>query len=337
MIQIAPDAVMHTQLEEPILQIRDLKVHYDTPNGRVHAVDGVTLSVRRGERFGLVGESGCGKTTTATAILRLLPPSAKIVDGEILLDQVNLADVDEETLRKVRWNKISLIPQGSMNSLNPIMRIGSQFEDIFATHARHLSRETVSEQITSLLTTVGLPGSVAAMYPHELSGGMKQRVCVAMAIALRPSLIVADEPTSALDVVVQGMVMRTLITVQEKLDAAMVLIGHDMGLMAQVVHRIAIMYAGEIVEVGTVRQIFKNPQHPYTQALVSAVPHIGGAKRLITLPGLPPRLLNPPQGCRFSARCARSMSVCETNHPQLLPVASGALAACHLYRHGEEA
>ena len=316
---------------DTVLELKDLRVYYETPEGPVQAVDGVSLAIKKGERFGFVGESGCGKTTIATAILRLVPYPGRIVGGEIWLDGVNLVELDEEAMRQLRWSRVSMIPQGSMNSLNPVMRVRDQIGDAITTHEGPQPKEELWKRIEDLLTTVGLPRQVAHRFPHELSGGMKQRVCVAMSIALKPSLIIADEPTSALDVVVQRVVMQTVIDIQEKLGASLILIGHDMGLMAQIVHRLAVMYAGEVAEVGSAGQIFKTPKHPYTQALIAAVPSLETKKALVTIPGLPPALLNPPPGCRFQARCPHVMDVCRTQRPALREVAPGQFAACHLY------
>jgi peptide/nickel transport system ATP-binding protein len=314
-----------------VLRVQGLKVYYETSAGPVKAVDGIDLSVRREERFGLVGESGCGKSTTAMAFLRLVPPPGRIVDGHIVLDGMDSAQLSEEEMRRVRWSKVSLIPQGAMNSLNPVMRIRDQIGDVITTHEGPQSKRRLWERIEELLTTVGLSRRVAHMYPHELSGGMKQRVCIAMAIALEPRLIIADEPTSALDVVVQRVVAQTLMDVQERLGASLILIGHDMGLQAQIVDRMAVMYAGRVVEVATSHRIYKSPQHPYTQALIAAVPSLRLRKDFVTIPGLPPALLNPPPGCIFHPRCPHVMDVCRGEVPRLREVAPGHLAACHLY------
>lgn len=256
------------------LSVENLCVSYSTPGGRNLAVKGISFYVKPGETFGLVGESGSGKTTTAIAILRLIKPPARIEGGRVLLDGVDLLTLSDEELRRLRWSKLSLIPQGAMNSLNPVMRVKDQIADAILTHEGHGSLASLRERIIELLGTVGLPPRVYEMFPHELSGGMKQRVCIAMAIALRPQLIIADEPTSALDVVVQRRVAETLSEVQTRLNAAMILIGHDMGLQAQIADRLAVMYAGRLVEVGPVRAMFKNPLHPYTQQLIASIPSI---------------------------------------------------------------
>ena len=315
----------------PVLKVEDLKVYYWTDQGPIKAVDGINLEVRRGERFGIVGESGCGKSTTATTLLRLIKPPGSIEQGRILLDGDDLLELDDEAMRAARWSRISLIPQGSMNSLNPVVRIGSQITDAVAAHSGAGGRAQAKEKIVELLGMVGLPARVYNMYPHELSGGMKQRVCIAMAIVLQPQVIIADEPTSALDVVVQRVVTQTLIKVQEGLGAALVIIGHDMGLLAQLVDRLAVMYAGKVAEVSPAEEIYKDPLHPYTQLLIGSVPSVKEKKRLQGIPGLPPTLLEPPSGCIFHPRCPQAMERCRKEVPEYREVKPGRMAACHLY------
>ena len=319
-----------TDKNSPILSVEDLQVFYWTRRGPIQAVDGVSFTIQRNERFGFIGESGCGKTTTMMAVLRLIKPPGKIESGRIILDDRNILEMDKEELRQTRWRKIALVPQGAMNSLNPVMRIGDQIEDTIVTHDTGVSKEQAKARIIALLDMVELPERVARMYPHELSGGMKQRACIAMATALEPQLIIADEPTSALDVVVQKAVMQTLIGVQERLGSSLVLIGHDMGLTAQVLDRIGVMYAGKLVEVGTVQDIYKRPQHPYTQALISSLPSLKEKKKGGGIPGLPPFLLNPPSGCVFHPRCSYAMEICRQKVPVQREIQPDHLAACHL-------
>jgi len=283
----------HAAQPHKVLEVKDLRVHYQTPRGEVIAVNGVTFDVFGGETLGLVGESGCGKTTTAMAILRLVQPPGHVVGGKVILDGTDMVSLSERRLRDVRWRQISLIPQGSMNSLNPVMRIRDQIADGIETHLGRQPRGVLKERILELLEMVHLPIRVYDMHPHELSGGMKQRVCIAMAIALSPSLIIADEPTSALDVVVQRVVSQTLLEVKERLGVSMVLIGHDMGLQAQLVDRIAVMYAGNIVEIAPVKELFADPLHPYTQRLIASVPSIKERKPLIVTEELTPDLRKP--------------------------------------------
>lgn len=270
-----------TNSARSVLEVEDLRVHYGTRGGDVIAVNGVSFDVRAGETLGLVGESGSGKSTIAMAILRLVSPPGRVVGGSVTLSGENLLDLDDATLRRRRWSEISLIPQGSMNSLNPVMRVRDQIADVIRTHEGRAGNRRLDTRITDLLETVGLPPRAMRLYPHELSGGMKQRTCIAMAIALHPSVIIADEPTSALDVVVQRVVARTLIEVKQRLNSSMILIGHDMALQAHLVDRIAVMYAGNLVEIGPVADIFGDPRHPYTRHLIASVPSIQQRKPLV--------------------------------------------------------
>jgi len=314
-----------------VLDVKDLRVYYWTAAGPVRAVDGVTFSIAKGERFGLVGESGCGKTTTANAILRLIRPPGKIESGQITLAGVDVLKLNPEAMRKTRWDRIALVMQGAMNSLNPTMRIKDQIADVILHHEdQPPQRRELEDRIEGLLTTVGLPSRAMNMYPHELSGGMKQRVCIAMAMALEPDLIIADEPTSALDVVVQRVVAQTLIEVGERLGASLLLIGHDMGLQAQLVHRLGVMYAGKLAEVGDVKTVFKKPQHPYTQLLTSSLPSVKQRTMPKGIPGLPPALLDPPLGCLFHPRCPFAMDICREIVPELRDREPGHAVACHL-------
>jgi peptide/nickel transport system ATP-binding protein len=314
-----------------VLDVRNLRVHYETPSGDVIAVNGINFQVLRGETVGLVGESGCGKTTTAMAILRLVQPPGRIVNGEVFIEETDIVKLNERRLRDFRWRKLALIPQGAMNSLNPVMRVKDQIGDAILTHEGGQARRGLKERILKLLSLVGLPGRVYGMYPHELSGGMKQRVCIAMAIALNPPLVIADEPTSALDVVVQRIVGQTLLEVKERLGVSMILIGHDMGLQAQLVDRIAVMYAGNIVENAPVKGAFEEPLHPYTQLLIASIPSIKERKPLQLTEGLTHDLRRPPPGCIFQFRCPYVMERCRTVAPPLLEHRPNHFAACHLY------
>ena len=318
-------------MSEHALKVEDLKVYYWTDRGPIKAVDGIDLEVRKGERFGIVGESGCGKSTTAMSLLRLIKPPGSIEQGRIVLDGDDLLELDDEQMRSVRWSRISLIPQGSMNSLNPVIKIGSQITDAVVAHSGSTGRADAKAKIIELLGMVGLPARVYGMYPHELSGGMKQRVCIAMAIVLQPQVIIADEPTSALDVVVQRVVTQTLIKVQERLGASLVIIGHDMGLLAQLVDRLAVMYAGKVAEVSPAEEIYKDPLHPYTQLLIGSIPSVKEKKRLEGIPGLPPTLLEPPSGCIFHPRCPHATEQCSREVPEYREVRPGRMVACHLF------
>ncbi len=325
--------------QRPLLNIQDLRTYYMTSAGAVKAADGVNLMINREERFGMVGESGCGKSTTVMSILRLVPPPGRVVGGKIMLAgryddewEYDLVSLSEDEMEDVRWARISLIPQGAMNSLNPVMRIYDQLADAILAHEKSTLRSELEPRIAELLTSVGLTPEVMDVYPHQLSGGMKQRVCVAMAISLNPQLIIADEPTSALDVVVQRLVMETIIELQERIGASVILIGHDMGLQAQFVQRLCVMYAGRVAEIGGVRDMFKQPLHPYTRLLIEAIPSIRRKRTPTSIPGLPPALLQPPPGCLFHPRCPRVMDECREVIPELQEVEPDHVVACHLYK-----
>lgn len=317
-----------------VLRVQDLRVHYHTPRGPVRAVEGVEFELRSGERLGLAGESGSGKSTTALALMRLIRPPGRIEAGRINLGELELLALSEEELRGVRFSRISLIPQGVMNSLNPVMRVGAQIADTIAAHEERPDRAALQERVKSLLALVELDPATARMYPHELSGGMKQRIGMAMAVALRPEVIIADEPTSALDVVVQKRVMDTLFRLQQELDAAVILVGHDMGLMAQCVDRIGVMYAGRLAELGPVQGLLEAPLHPYTRMLVESLPSLEHKGVFRGIPGLPPSLLDPPPGCPFHPRCPQALDRCSTRVPRLKVVAAEHRVACHLHTEG---
>jgi oligopeptide/dipeptide ABC transporter ATP-binding protein len=317
-------------MTDAILELRDLCVCYATDKGPVRAVGGVSLTVRRGEKLGLVGESGCGKSTLAMTLIRQITPPGQITGGQILLDDLDLTRLSPEQMRDVRWRRISLIPQGAMNSLNPITRIREQLVDSVIDHGMELTKPEKAKLVSELLDAVRLQRKVADMHPHELSGGMKQRVCVAMAIALGPAVVIADEPTSALDVVVQRQVMATMERLQAEKGISMILIGHDMGLMAQVVDRVAVMYAGKLAEVAPTREIFANPVHPYTRLLVSTLPTLELRGQFKGIPGITPSLLDPPPGCLFHPRCPEATERCSSATPVMQEVCPDHWVACHL-------
>mgnify|MGYP000888608286 FL=1 len=315
---------------EKTLQVKDLKVYYDTPSGDVKAVDGVSFDVYKGECLGVVGESGCGKSTAAYGILRLVQHPGKIVDGKIDVDGITVSQLNEEEFRKIRATKLSLIPQGAMNSLNPTMNVGAQIKDLIVTHEKSINSADLSHRIDGLLRKVGLPLRVVKMFPHELSGGMKQRVCIAIGIALNPSLVIADESTSALDVVVQRIVAQTLKNVQREMGVSMIMIGHDMGLMAQMVDRIAVMYAGNIVEISPIKEFFSNPRHPYSKVLIDSIPSLRERKPLKLVEGITHDPRNPPPGCIYQLRCPLANETCRTKSPSWRNLKEGHQVACHL-------
>lgn len=315
---------------KPLLEVNNLRVYYHTPRGPVKAVEAINFDLQAEERFGLIGESGSGKSTLALSIMRLIKPPGHIESGEVLLDGVNVMTLSEEQMRQLRLAGIALISQGAMNSLNPVMRVKPQIVDGLQSHGVRMSRQESDDRVGELLEWVGLRQEVAGMFPHELSGGMKQRVCIAIAISLRPRVIIADEPTSALDVVVQRQVMETLRRVQEDLGASVILIGHDMGLMAQFADRVGIMYAGRLVEEGSVRDIFSNPQHPYSQLLIASLPSLEKKGVFQGIPGAPPSMLDLPLGCAFHPRCPYAMDRCAVEEPVLKSIGPDRRAACHL-------
>ncbi len=316
-----------------VLQVEKLRVYYHTLAGPVRAVEDVSFTLKKGERLGLVGESGSGKSTMVLALLRMLKSPARTEAGRVLLGGTDLLTLSDADMRAARFAQIALIPQGAMNSLNPVMRIKNQLMDTIRYHNRNgnLSQVAMMTHIHQLLESVGLNRAVAEMYPHELSGGMKQRVCIAMGISLQPQVILADEPTSALDVVVQRQVMETLGKVQEAIGASLILVGHDMGLMAQFVHTIGVMYAGKLVEVGPVDDIFEEPLHPYTQLLIASLPSLEGKGVFKGIPGITPSLLNPPPGCTFHPRCPQAMARCKAQVPVLQEIRPGRWVSCLLY------
>ncbi len=315
----------------PLLQVRDLKVYYHVEAGAVKAVDGASFNLRSGKKMGLVGESGSGKSTMALAMMRMIKEPGRIEGGQMILDGIDLVSLSEEQMRQTRLRRLAMIPQGAMNSLNPVMRIDRQLVDGMIDHGITFSRDERDDRIEALLRSVDLDPKVAKMYPHELSGGMKQRVTVAMSIALEPDLVIADEPTSALDVVIQRRVMETINRIQDELGLAVILIGHDMGLMAQSVSRLAVMYAGKMMEVGDTVDMFREPLHPYTQLLIESLPVLDNKGVFSGIPGITPSLLNPPPGCVFHTRCPKAWDLCREEIPEFAEVAPRRWVACHLH------
>jgi peptide/nickel transport system ATP-binding protein len=315
-----------------LLDVQNLKMYYSTQRGPVRAVDQVSFQVEKAEGLGLAGESGCGKTSVALSLLKILPPNGRILGGKILLHDKNLVKFKEEKMRKeVRWKGISLVFQGAMNAFNPVYRVGDQIVEAISLHEPNVSKEEAKKRVSKLLETVGVDPSRADNYPHEFSGGMKQRAMIAMALASNPELLIADEPGTALDVIVQAQVLKLLRELKEKLQLGMILITHDLSIITETCEKLAIMYAGKIVEYGNIVTIFKEPLHPYTQGLIGAFPSIKAKKtRMTSISGSPPNLQNPPRGCRFYPRCPYAMDICRSEEPKSIEVTTDHRVACYL-------
>ncbi|NIP67013.1 ATP-binding cassette domain-containing protein [Candidatus Bathyarchaeota archaeon] len=316
----------------PLVEIQNLVTYFEILRGYVKAVDDVSFQMSRGEAFGLAGESGCGKTTTALSLLRLLPPNGRVMDGKIIFNGRNLLEMDDEEYRKeIRWKRMSVISQGAMNALNPVIKVGEQIAEAIVLH-EDVGDEEAVERAGKLLDLVGVGSERTNRYAHELSGGMKQRTIIAMALACNPDFIIADEPTTALDVIIEAQVLKVMKDLQKKLDLSMMVISHDLSMIAETCERIAIMYAGKIVEKGDIAAIYKEPLHPYTQKLIGAFPSIVGPKEDLTrIPGFPPDLLNPPPACRFHPRCPYAMDKCRREEPETVSVeGKDHSVACHL-------
>jgi len=315
-----------------LLDIRNLKTYYYIARGSVKAIDNVSFQVDKGEALGLAGESGCGKTTAALSIMRILPSGGKIVGGEILFNGSDIVGLEEDDMRRnVRWKGISIVFQGAMNALNPVYKISEQIMEAITTHEEKLGKKESRKRVEALLEMVGIDPKRADNYPHEFSGGMRQRALIAMSLACNPQLLIADEPGTALDVIVQAQVLKLLKDLKSRLGLAMILITHDLSIVADICEKCAIMYAGKMAEYGDVLSIYKEPLHPYTQGLISAFPSIKGPKiDMISIPGLPPDLLNPPEGCRFHPRCAYAMDVCRKKEPPVVQTSKDHHVACFL-------
>ena len=316
-----------------VLQVQDLTTNYLIKRGWVRAAEDVSFEVESGKALGLAGESGCGKTTVAMSLLKILPPGGRIRGGKILFDGTDLVPLTESEMQRVRWRGISIVFQGAQNALNPVFKVGDQIAEAIKTHEPGVPNSAVKERVGNLLQLVGIEPSRADNYPHEFSGGMKQRALIAMALAANPKLLIADEPGTALDVIVQAQTLKLLKELKEKLGLSMILISHDLSIIAETCENLAIMYAGRVVEYGDTRSIFKNPKHPYTQGLIKAFPSIKGERvRLQSIPGQPPDLLHPPPACRFNPRCPYVMDICKKVDPPLEDHGEpGHLVACHLY------
>ncbi|MFW9831626.1 MAG: ABC transporter ATP-binding protein [Candidatus Thorarchaeota archaeon] len=314
------------------LKIENLKVYYCMRRGDCQAVEEVSFDINAGDAVGLVGESGCGKSTVAFAILRMLPEPGEIVGGHIYFDGEDLAAMTDDEIRHVRWTKIAMVFQGAMNALNPILRVSDQITEAMLKHNRELTKDEAIEKTKDLFKLVGMDPDRVDHYPFEFSGGMKQRAMIVMALACDPKFLIADEPTTALDVTVQAQIMQLLRRLVDELGITLMLITHDLSVVAETCRNVIIMYAGKIVETGAVIEIFQHPWHPYAQGLIASIPSIerSSDQTLASIPGSPPNLLDPPLGCRFHPRCKFVQDICKVEDPPLIDVSPGHKAACHL-------
>jgi peptide/nickel transport system ATP-binding protein len=335
------------QSDTPVLDVRGLSVEYASENGTVRAVTDVSFVLRRGEVLGLAGESGSGKSTLAYATARLLPDSAAITAGEVLYypgaqrdrtgapdKPMNLLNLSTEELRRLRWSDLAVVFQSAMNALNPVMTLGAQIDDVLLTRRPRMRGRARRERARELLRLVGISPDRIRSYPHELSGGMRQRAGIALALALSPQIIIMDEPTTALDVVVQREILSELLRLREQLEFAVIFITHDLSLLLELADRVAIMYAGRLVEQATQRDLYRTPRHPYSYGLINAFPRLRGPRRVaLGIPGTPPDLRTPPSGCAFHPRCPLAFDACQATTPELRPAITGStqLVACHLY------
>ncbi len=317
---------------ENIIEIRGLNVYYMTLRGYVKAVNEVDLDIQRGEIMGLVGESGSGKSTLAMAIMRILPPTARIVKGSILFNGTDMVRLDSRMLRRMLWKRISIIPQAALNALNPVLKIKDHFMETARAHGVS-DKDWVVKRASELLELLNLePKRVLNSYPHELSGGMKQRVLIALAMLLSPDVLILDEPTTALDVLTQRFILDLLKDLHAKTGITMIFITHDIAVIADLADRVGVMYAGKVVEVGDVFTVFKNPYHPYTVALMKSIPSlVGDISEMKSIPGTLPDLINPPPGCLFAPRCPRAMDICREKHPPYVELKKGHYVSCWLY------
>lgn len=329
------------ETKQPLLEVKNLKTYFFTEDGVVHAVDGVDFHVYPGEVLGIVGESGCGKSVTSLSIMRLIGQPGKIVDGEIIFDGKDLVKAKEQEMMQVRGNRISMIFQQPQSSLNPVFRAGDQISEVLNIH-QDFGKDAGKKRAVELLKLVGIPEpeSRAESFPHELSGGMAQRVMIAMALACVPDLLIADEPTTALDVTIQAQILDLMRDMKQQLGSAMILITHDLGVIAEMANRVAVMYAGEIVEQSPVEALFDSPLHPYTQGLIGSIPVLGEIRdRLEVIPGSVPNLIDPPPACRFAPRCKarldHNLSICTEKRPELINISETHKVRCWLFQDAE--
>jgi peptide/nickel transport system ATP-binding protein len=314
-----------------LLEVQNLSIGYHTQKGYLHAVEDVSFSLEEGKSLGFVGESGCGKTTLGMALMRLLPPNGVIREGRMLFDGADLLQKSDEEMREIRWQKIAMIFQAAMNALNPVHRVHEQIAEAILTHNASIDKKEAFEQVEELFQLVGIPRDRMRDYPHQYSGGMKQRAIIAMALACKPRLIIADEPTTALDVIVQDQILKEIMNLQKEFGISMIFISHDISIVADVCHDIGIMYAGKLVEHGSREEVFNNPAHPYTKALLSSYPTLTGEKgRLMPIPGETPNLIHPPSGCRFHDRCPGAKAACKTGEAVWIETAPRHKTLCYL-------
>jgi oligopeptide/dipeptide ABC transporter ATP-binding protein len=332
---------LFSAIEKPLLEVRNLKTYFYTEDGVVKAVDGVDFTVGRGEVLGLVGESGCGKSVTSLSIMRLIGIPGKVVAGEIMFEGRNLLELSEAEMVHMRGNRMSMIFQQPQSSLNPVFKVGDQVAEVLQIH-ENMSKQESWEKAVELLRLVGIadPESKAHSYPHEVSGGQAQRVMIAMALALNPQLLIADEPTTALDVTIQAQILDLMRGLRTRMGTAVILITHDLGVISEMADRVAVMYAGRIVEQADIKTLFKNPMHPYTQGLMASIPVLGTVKEVLdVIPGSVPNLVNLPPGCQFAPRCRamteHQLTICTQVEPQLLPIEPAHLSRCWLYQDYE--
>jgi peptide/nickel transport system permease protein len=334
---VAPAPVAVEGASPPILSVRDLTIEFDAPGGPLRAVDGVSFDLRRGETLGLVGESGCGKTTTVLGILRLLPPGGRVVGGQVWFDGEDLLGLDGRALRTFRWTRLSLVFQGAMNAMNPVRTIGDQIAEAIRLHAPDTSKDEAAARVGELLERVGIGRQRAGDYPHTYSGGMRQRAMIALALACDPDVIVADEPTTALDVMIQAQILELLGGIARDLGMGIILVTHDLGVVAQTCDRVVVMYGGSVAEENDAASVFASPQHPYTQQLLQSFPDLAHPDRALRgIPGTPPRLDDMPRGCRFAPRCPHAFDRCQVERPPDYPTPAGGRAACFLLDPAEE-
>jgi peptide/nickel transport system ATP-binding protein len=315
-----------------VLQLEGLTTNYRTLRGWVKAAENVSFEIGPGQALGVVGESGCGKTTVALSILKILPRGGRIRKGRILFEGRDLVPLKSNQMREIRWKGISIVFQGAMNAMNPVFKVGDQIIEAIRLHEPDVSKADARTRAEALFEMVGVEASRLDNYPHEFSGGMRQRSLIAMALACNPKLLIADEPGTALDVIVQAQVLQLMRDLKEKLGLSMMLITHDLSIVSEVCERLAVMYAGHVVEYGSIESVFKEPLHPYTQGLMSAFPSIKGEKKkMVSIPGQPPDLLSPPPGCPFNPRCPYVMDVCKTSFPELKKMGPDHYVSCYLY------